>query len=279
MIHDKFIEEVSEGRGLVKKIYLFEIMLPSAIAFLVFAILFIFFKTEFYYSAIPTAFVVAFLVFRKFRENPLRALERANPNLRERLRTAYDNRREDNFIVRDLMRDMSRELLNINTERLLNFQRTTVYISIIIVLIFILLLLTFMNFEGLGPILGEPSASSGGGAGGGGGVGTDSSGGGGRGESSSEETSPQSGAGGGEATDIYSDRSVARIEGEELELELHPEYGGENEIGEEETGGQGAVNEVRETFVQSTAAESYTENIPTRLEEIVRNYFQKLTEE
>lgn len=278
MIHDRFIEEVSAGKGLIKKISLFEISLPSIVAFLAFALILIVFKIEFYYSTLPTALVVVFLLIRKSRENPLRSLEWTNPNLRERLRTAYDNRNKDNFIVRDLMRDMSKELLNMNTDRLLNFQRTTVYISITVALVFILLVLTFTGFEGISPLLGGPSSSAGGG---GGGSSTDSSGGGGGGsdDSSSQETSPESGAGGGEATNIYSDRSIARIEGEELELELHPEYGGENEIGGEETRGQEEVNEIRNTFVQSTAAESYTENIPTRLEEIVRNYFQRLTEE
>jgi len=267
MIHDRFIEEVSKGRGLVKKISLFDITLPSVVAFLAFALILIVFKIEFYYSVIPTAFVIAFFAFRKHKENPLRALERTNPNLRERLRTAYDNRSKDNFIVRDLMRDMSKELLNINTDRLLNFQKTTVYVSIIIVLVFILLALTFLDFQGVDNLGDSPSGSGGGS---GGGTSTDIS---------NQQTSPDSSAGVRASTDIYGDRSVATIEGEELELELHPEYGGENEIGEEETMGEGEVNNVRSTFVQSTAAESYTENIPTRLEEIVRTYFQRLTEE
>ncbi|MBN2518853.1 MAG: hypothetical protein JXB14_08435 [Candidatus Altiarchaeota archaeon] len=279
MIQDRFIEQVSQGVGLVKKLRLFELFLPLTVVFLLFSLILILFGEEFYYAAIPTAFVAVALTLKKIKGSPIRSLEGANPKLRERLRTAYDNRQSDNFIVRDLMRDVSEDLLNMDTDRLLNLQRATLYISLIIILIFLLLAMVFVGFEGI-PGLGG-SSSNYGGSGGAGGGGSDSSGGGGGGSGgdAEKETSPEMGAGMGGPKNIYSDVSMATIEGEELELELHPEYGGENRIGSEKPKGQEALGEVRSTFVQSTAAESYTENIPTRVEEIVRNYFQKLTEE
>ncbi len=231
------------------------------------------------YASLFPALIIVMIIYllEKRHVDPLIKMEEGNPALEERLRAAYDNRGRDNVIVHSLIREVNCELNDLDEEAFINMRRVSTYVGVSVVVVFILLSLLFTGFKGfsLGALLG-----SGGGGGGDGmtgeGSGTGQGGGGlsGQGETqSSEETS----IGQGPPKDIYGEPSIARIEGQDLELEMHPEYG---EYGDfDMDGSTDRVEEIRSGFIQGTATESYTENIPMELESMVRKYFEKLTEE
>jgi hypothetical protein len=205
--------------------------------------------------------------------DPVRSIEKGNPALRERLSAAYDNRSKENLVVRELVKEVAYDLENVNTGAFLDRGRTNAYVVASIIIVFILLSLLFAGFEGLnlgglmGGSGGSGGSSQGKGSGGGGGGGGQA----GESESSQEETVGQ-----GSSQNIYGDSSIARIEGQELELEIHPEYG---ETEGFDMGGDGEGISGMEGYVQATAAETYGENLPVELEGSIRRYFEKLTED
>lgn len=277
MLKEKLEEQISDLLRSLWDISIFYYALLFVLLLLASSIALITFKIPYIYAFIPAGIATVFVYLRQRGADHIRDLERGNTSLRERLRTAYDNRFRDNVIVNDLMRGVIGDLKEVNTDTFLNLRRTTIYVVASIVLVFLLLLLQFTGFGGFDlPFIGD---STKGGLGGGGQSPGGGSGGGGSGGSGEDQSSPENSVGQSQAGEIYSDRSIAQIEGEEMQLELFPEYGGETEIGEEGAQNQEAINEIQNRYVQSTAAQSYSENIPTQLEEIVRKYFEKLTEQ
>ena len=249
----------------------FFVMLIFLIAFLVFSVIGIDFQWAFAVALVGFAVI---LIKNKSRLSALRTLESGNPKLREKLRTAHDNKGTDNVIVASLVEDVSKDLKAFDNSAFFDVKKTSTYIFLSILLVFLLLSMMFVGFEGLdiSIILGSSSSSGGGTGGGGSGAGGSGSGG------AGEDTDPQGGLGSASA-DIYGAPSIAIIEGQEIEMEIHPEYGGESGLNEEESTSSEAVEGIRNSFVYGSAAESYSENIPVQLEEVVRAYFEKVTAE
>ena len=272
----EFESRISDAIGGIWDIYLFEYILTLITAFLVLSVAFFIFGIEFYYAVVPTLILAVVLYVRgKNAYEALKEVEKGNPELEDKLLAAYDNKDKDNFIVRELVRDVSYDLDYVNNEAFVNVKKINTYVMVCIISVFLLLFLLFSDFEGLGfdGLLG-----GGGGSGGTQGDGSGSgSGGGGTGEEGDVESSQDLQSNPGPSQDIYGDSSTAKIDGQDTELEIHPEYGENGDFDSEESEGGDRVNEIREGFTQATAAETYTENIPVEMEEVVRSYFEKIT--
>jgi len=226
----------------------------------------------------PVAIVVVKYIKDSKNADALKSVEKGNSSLRERLSAAYDNRDRENLVVKELVREVAYDLDDVRTDAFMDRGRTNAYIIASIIIVFILISLLFAGFEGFGgPGLfgGWGGTGSGGNEGQGTGGG---SGGGGANEAGEEESSQETTIGAGPRQDIYGDSSIAQIEGQDLELEIHPEYGETSEFDNEVPEGGEAVQNIQAGFVQATAAESYTENIPVELEDSVREYFERLAE-
>jgi hypothetical protein len=232
-----------------------------------------------YFAFAISVVVVATYFFLWTRgNNALKEMIRGNPRLRDRLEAAYDNRDRENIITRDLIRDVNFELSNIRTDVFVDVKKAGAYITISIIAVFLLISLLFLGFEGFG-LPGLFAGSGGGGSGGTEGEGSGTgAGGGGTSGTGDVESSQDTSMGQGSSDDIYGDSSIASIDGEERELEMHPEYGEHGDFDFDGSEGGENVDEIKDGYVQATAAESYTENIPIELEETVRKYFEKLTE-
>jgi len=73
---------------------------------------------------------------------------------------------------------------------------------------------------------------------------------------------------------------VATIEGEKIQMEIHPEYG--DELGIDESGKpktETPFSTISSAGYEAVSAESYQENIPVEDETVVRKYFEKLAED
>jgi hypothetical protein len=248
----------------------FFVMLIFLIALLVFSLIGVDFQWSF---AVALLGFVIILLKNKSPLSALKTLEEGNPGLREKLRTANDNKGKSNVIVDSLVEDVRKDLKSFDNSAFFDVKKTSSYIFLSIILVFLLLSMMFVGFEGMDISIMLGSSSSSDGASGGGGSGAGGSGSGGAGE----DTDPQGGLGSASA-DIYGAPSIAIIEGQEISMEIHPEYGGESGVGGESTSSE-AVNVIRSSFVYGSAAESYSENIPVQLEEVVRSYFEKVTAE
>ena len=274
---DGFEERIHANLIKMRKISLFRYALIFITSLLVaFLILFIL-GVWVYLAFIPACLIVVvlYLLGRRYL-NPIKEMERGNPVLEERLRTAYDNREKDNIITRGLVREVSYDLNDVSGDAFINMKRVNTYVAVSIIVVFILLFLLFAGFGGLG--LGGLFGAGGGGRGGTQGEGSGTGGGGGgMADVGDMESSQETSIGQGPPENIYGDQSIAQIEGQDMELEMHPEYG---EYGDfDMRGDEGGADEIRKGFVQATAAESYTENIPVELESVVRKYFERLAEE
>jgi len=278
---DVIEEKLSGPLTALWDITLFSYALMAITVFLVFVLILMIFGIPVYYAFAPALglVVVAYLRFRG-RYDPVREIEKGNIGLKERLSAAYDNREKGNVIVRDLVREVSYYLDNINTSAFLDRERTNTYVIVSIIIVFILLSLMFMGLEGFG---GGGLFGGGGGTGGSGSGASGSGGGGGgsggQGAAGESPASQEMQIGAGSNQDIFGDSSIAQIEGQDLELEIHPEYGETQEFDFEEPQGGNAGQGMAEGYIQATAAESYTENIPVALESAVRNYFEQLAED
>jgi len=276
MAKDDFEERLRKAWVSVLDIELFNYSLLFITMLLVFVLAFALLGILVLFSLVPAAGItIAAYIRDKRRQSFLRVMEEGNRDLKDRLSAAYDNREKTNFIVSDLVRDATGYLSDFRTDEFLNVGRTSEYVVTSIIIIFILISLMLFSPGGFGlPGL------FGGGGGSGGSQGTGAGSGGGSGSSGSGEspTTQDTSLGMGGPQDIYGAPSIAKIEGSELELEIHPEYGEQSGFDSDDPA-KPTLNDVEPGFVQATAAESYTENIPVELESSIREYFEKLAEE
>lgn len=276
----EFEERLHHNLDTIWDIALFNYALLFITSFLVFGVVSVLLGFLVYYGAIPAVILVSTIFLRRRRvENHIRTVEKGNPILEERLSAAYDNIENDNFIVRGLVREVCSDLNKVKTDSFLNMSKIKRYVGISIICVFILLFLLLSGYEGLG-LGGFLGSGSGGDGGGNQGTGSGSgAGGGGMGEEGDSPTTQQTSIGQGPPQDIYGDSSIAQIEGDELELEMHPEYGEGGDFDFEDDERRGNIENIVNGFTQATVAETYSENIPVEMENVVRNYFEKLAEE
>jgi hypothetical protein len=272
----------------IEKTRIFLSLLDGLIVFLAAAFLFLLLQIPVSWALLPASL---FTLLRLLRgEDPLAAIERQYENLRIRLRTAYDNRDREGVVMDDLAENVNGMLKGVQFASFLDIRRLQLRIFLVTLLCFLIVSLAYVDVEPFdlqgfvrtelperlsnGGGLGEGAGGLGGGEGGGAGTGEE----GGIGEGA--------GVGGGldeEVTieqlteDLFKEPSVAKLEGEELELQIH--------LGSGETRTRD-VEETREfeaspqTFpVTPREAELYSDPIPEEHEEVVRRYFELLTEE
>lgn len=276
----EFEENLHKNLDTIWDISLFNYALLFITSFLISAVVIVVLGFSVYYGFAPAIIVVGATFWkRRKNEDHIRTVEKGNPVLKERLSAAYDNIEKDNFIVRGLVREVNSDLTNVKSDAFLNLSRVKQYVGISIICVFILLLLLLSGYKGLGldGFLGSgPGGHGGGTQGTGSGTGA---GGGGMGDEGDSPTDQQTSIGEGPPQDIYGDSSIAEIEGEDLDLEMHPEYGEGGDFDYEGDEGKEKIENIATGFTQATAAETYSENIPVEMETVVRSYFEKLAEE
>ncbi len=218
--------------------------------FLFFSLIFLLLRVKVIYALIPS---FVYFLFRAVKSrDAFQMVEERYSNFKERLRAAYDNREKDNIIVRDLSDKISREMDSVRYSSFLNSKKAAGKILLSIFLAFIILSITF-KFDVL--LVEKPVSAV---------------------EEAQAGEAP--GAGGlGESTiqDIFGAPSVAKIEGEKLELELYP---GAGEIKLRDIK-ERKFSEVQHSAAGISPAEAFSEDIPEKYENIVRVYFEKLAEE
>ncbi|MBI5253891.1 MAG: hypothetical protein HY930_05800 [Euryarchaeota archaeon] len=256
----EFVDKIREIRSAILRLRVFETLLDAVALFLFLSLIFLLLRVKVAYALIPS-FVYILLSAVKSRD-ALQMVEDRYPNFRERLRAAYDNRGKDNIIIRDLGDKISREM---DSVRCSSFLETRKAAGKIFLSIFLALIILYISFEFDALLIEKPIRKP---------------------ISTSEKVragvskvgvgeAPEAGVFGEGARDIFGAPSIAKIEGEKLRLELYP---GAGEI---------KLRDIKERkFSESpllaagaSPAEAFSENVPQEYEEVVRVYFEKLTEE
>jgi hypothetical protein len=306
MSRKKLQKFLGDAKRELKRLNMLNLSLNLMIISLVFVIIFQFFRLPIIYAIFPVIFYFISKLTKRFSHNfVINKIGEKYPSLYEKLKTAYDNRSTKNVVVEDLLESVSQETEAIKTSRFLDVKHTTSKIFMIVILLFIFLSINFINFSiyftGFNPwdILKDINAKTGGflpieitpqGQ-------TTSEeeweignysneeemerlGGEGGGKLPGFSKGPIPGEGGGAGAtpdeDIFGEPSSAKISGEEIKMQIHPEYGGEIEIKDESK-----KRKSKEEFLRMTMAKGA--EIPSRepleYEEIIKRYFEKLLKE
>ncbi|MFH1722056.1 MAG: hypothetical protein ABH950_05565 [Candidatus Altiarchaeota archaeon] len=305
---DDVLAKIREVRNLVYFILLYTASLDFIFSFLVFAIILDLFGVKFLYALVPALFYTVYALRENLKENDvIRDIEANFHGLNERLKTAYDNQGQDNVILRGLRRDVIVRMQSIESNPFINLGSQVKRVFSIVILSFIFLSIGTIEFRemplwdflGENPVLNEARDavnSIRGGIEDQLGLDEDRSyKGGNYSDPTQEETlgaeaggrkpgisyGPIPGTGGGAGDDIneniFGEASSASLQGQNIDFKLHPEYGGEIEVNEEEQENK-PFQEFVLPYIESLE-ECQECIVGPEHEEIVRRYFEKIAEE
>jgi len=296
---DPIVSRLSEVKKLSWEIHAFCVILNTIIVFLVFAIILRFFGIPSIIAVCPAIiYLMINIIYRVHRANVIKSIVIKYPSLNERLQTAYDNRNVRNIIVESLVKDVSKRMDKIWYSSFLDTKEVMSRTILTVILVFIFLSINFINIEDLGfnfqGLIGRDfldqiedftgfdivhdefqweeeekfeSKNK---------VEEDKLGGESGGELPGVSEGPIPGFGGGVGEEpnlnIYGEASSAKIAGKDIDMEVHPEYGGEIEIKDVEE------EKIRGEFSGNLKGKSaeIPEQDPVEYREIIRKYFQSL---
>lgn len=299
---DLITQRLGETRTAISKLKFFAIMLDSIIVFVLSSIFFLLLGIDIILAIIPSLIylVLKLILILRFRDRKIiEEIAQKYPSLDERLQTAYDNREGSNLIIDKLIPGVSNEIDNIYYSSFVESKDMSLKVFTIIFMLFILLTINFANIKEFGINLQEDLfkkfgdlsslASSDRGLSE---VGNNEWERGNESTKDEEETVggesggeipgfgegpiPGRGSGAGEipSKDIYGAPSSARIEGQDIEMEIHPEYGGDIEVKDVKE----EVNAAEFKIPEEIKAASTPEQEPVEYEEVIRRYFEKLSQ-
>jgi len=252
---DPINSRIRDARFEIAKIKTFSVILESITIFTICAIALSLTSLNIYIGILPAfAYFMLRLAGIIHNRRVVDTIVVKYPDLNERLQTAYDNRRESNLIVNRLIADVSSRMDNMRSSAFISWKGVYTRVFVTVVLLFVLLSVHLVEIQAAGihiktsieRVLNDISGNG------------DESGegdtmtmGGGKewergNHSNKKETEkiggayggkapgfsegPLAGTGGGtgenENQNLYGAPTSARIEGQNVKMEVHPEYGG-----------------------------------------------------
>ncbi len=302
----------------IKKMQVLEVLIDAIIVFLAFAIPLTFFNLSVFFALIPFIIYLGYRILVVGIESEHSLVENiaaGNPSLKEQIETAYDNRKYmgRNIVLTSLNYDVSRNMDKTGVSSLLDTRKLVNRTVAAVFMAFLLLTINFIGFDfgdleiNFGPdrmnnILNDLSNTLGFDLSDELGFGGDkreyvaddryrveeeipelggSSGGILPGFEEGEIPDAGTGAGASGDEDIFGDPTSAKIEGDNVDMKLPPEYGGNIEIRDVNEGSgtlpwEGNIEGGAGSGMETEAAIEYA-NIGYR--EMVKKYFQSIQEE
>ena len=294
---------ISETRRAIILLQFFKLLLDSLVVFAFFYILSILFDFDMSYLAIPTVvfFMIKFIMIVT-DTHIVEKVVKKHPSLNERLQTAFDNQSKPNIITDKLIAYVANEMSSISYSAFFGAGRITLSVIAVTTLLFaaptvikykeaiVSLPKTIPNqfnnyfFQGNGNGEGSDTMSMGNGkdwnqSSYGNKKETQKVGGGPGGMAPGYSEGPLAGTGGGtgenDNPNIYGAPTSARIEGENVKMEVHPEYGGEVSI--EDTSQPSDIRGKVPGQIDSASSDPGQD--PVAYEEVIKNYFDRLSKE
>ncbi len=301
---DLITPRIRDTRFEIVKLRLFMAILESVIIFVFCAILLSLAQMSVALGILPAFAYLMLKLARIIRDRRvINTIVLKYPALDERLQTAYDNRKESNILVERLIMDVSKKLDDLHSSAFMNGKGLFLRVFVIILLLFSLISINLVSIQQAGihfrsylenAVNGFSNSDDGGGSGtmsmGGGKDWNQSSygnkketqkvGGGPGGKAPGYSEGPLAGKGGGmgdnENQNLYGAPTSARIEGQNVKMEVHPEYGGEVDIQDTRKDSDARAYKVPEA-IDSAASDPGQD--PVAYEEVIKNYFDRLSRE
>jgi hypothetical protein len=211
--------------------------------------------------------LTAIRYFRAEKKDAITLMEEKYPVLKERMRTAYDNRDTDNIIVRDLIGGVIIDSKPVQSSVFLNRKKL---VKDVLLTVFAVACLAYVAYTGyqstysptvLGEVIEDLPFSG----------------------SDSDLVSVEEN--GGTSTDpqnnseLFGEPAVIVVEGKDVDLKIPPGAG-------QGFTSQKDANQTNDSFVQSDmynpeaiASQSYYENLPEGYRSVIQSYFEQLAEE
>ncbi len=204
--------------------------------------------------------------YRAEKKDAISLIEETHPVLRERLRTAYDNRNTDNIIVRDLIGGVIIDSKSVQSSSFLNRRKLAKDLFVIVFAVSILAYVAGTGYQttlsptDLNGVIDKLPFS----------------------DSSSDLYPVEENGGTSNNTsqeNIFGEPAVIVVEGKEVDLKIPPGSG-------QGFTSQETAEQMNNSFIQSglvnpeaTASQAYYENLPEGYRNVIQNYFEGLAEE
>lgn len=267
-------------------IFLFDLMLNAVIVFL--AVYFVLAIFSFYpLSAIgASAIYLIFAGIKKFRQNKLELVESKYPHLREKLKTSADYIKEDNEVIRQLQEEVKHDVQDVRSSSFLDIDNTIFKTILTVLLSFLIIYVSAINFVVMDTdqfILEKADAlkkAIEGGEGGTADSGTngDLAGGVPAGQVLNGDAKNALSMANVTNTDIFGKKTMAKLGEDQIEMELKTNNY-ELNLRQE---GEVQDKTFEDTFpagIEAVGSELYEESIATDERELVKKYFDKLSQE
>lgn len=205
--------------------------------------------------------------YRAEKKDAIALIEETHPVLKERLRTAYDNRNTDNIIVRDLIGGVIIDSKSVQSSSFLNRRKLAKNLFVIVFAVSILAYVAGTGYQTTVsptdlngvidklPLVSDSNANL---------YPVEENGG------TSNNTSQEN---------LFGEPAVVVVEGKEVDLTIPPGVG-------QGFTSQEAGEQTNESFIQSglvnpeaTASQAYYENLPEGYRNVIQSYFEGLAEE
>jgi len=206
--------------------------------------------------------------YRTGKKDAISLVEEKYPLLKERLRTAYDNRELDNIIVRDLIGSVILDAKSVKSSAFLNRKKLAKNFFMVVCAVAVLIYVAETGFQsGIGPtdldgVIEDIPFISG---------------------SDSDLFSLEDGGGTSDekdpGEDLFGEPAVIVVEGTEVDLKIPPGAGQGFTVQEE---GEEPDKEFAPSAAydpEAIASQAYYDNLPEGYRSIIQSYFEELAEE
>lgn len=264
----RFTKAVEDINFSFNNVIIFTNVVNSIVILLVCSLVFTLFRYNIAYALIPSILYFGVSTAGKIRQKHYMDIEKAYLLLEEKLRTAVDYKDVENPFVDDLHKEVIRDLKGVSISSFFASKAVSYKIFISLILSFLIVFLAMNNvyidfselvngFNNIKPakysyLTGNESGEGG------------------------TERDVRA-AGGIGAEDIYGEQMVAQLGKERLKMLIKPSSY-EINLDEVEEPERVEFLDVFPDEIFSSSAESYEENIPKEQQELVKNYFEKITQ-
>ncbi len=251
-----FIDVIKEIDRTLNMVFVFSSILNAAIFFLSVYLLLSIVNLYPILALIPAAIYFALRLYSRSKMDKRKIVESKYEPLKEKLRTAADNIKEDNPVINELEEEVVHDLKNVGLSNFIQTKEVSSKLFATIALSFVIVLITTMNLyiidlgsflstvpeylKGIpklanNPLLGEIN----------------------------------------ESNDIYGDSQLAVLGNEQIDIRISP-VNYEVSVREEGDVEQKQFNEIFPSDVDVEQASAFEENIPEEQQELVKKYFDNI---
>lgn len=252
-----FINVIKEIDRTLNMVFIFSSILNAAIFFLSVYLLLSIVNLYPILALIPAAIYFALRLYSRSKMDKRKIVESKYEPLKEKLRTAADNIKEDNPVVNELEEEVVHDLKNVGLSSFIQTKEISYKLFATIALSFVIVLITTMNLYIIdlneflsttvpGYLKGIPKLAN---------------------SAMLGEIN--------ESDDIYGNSQLAVLGNEQIDIKISP-VNYEVSVREEGDVEQKQFNEIFPSDVDVEQASTFEENIPEEQQELVKKYFDKL---